>query len=256
MATVIDTLRALQQVEENLAKSAENYVKLYRLGGLTRADVRRYDDQRARVYKMELVMYNTVLQTIADKLPLVQVEDLRSRIPEPQIAPPLLSQTEIKRLPRGLGFAPAAVPAVPAAAGAAFPAWAAIVVAVIAAIAIVAAVFIAAGFAASVAGYALHLAADNASTEARTIALQACLSSGRTVEECTRAANATVPPPPEPPKPPDWDRLGGYLVWGLVGIAGLSVLPVITRAFSGLSGGGDRKPRGGGLVIRPEDTYE
>ena len=88
MATIIDTLRALQQVEENLARNAESYRKLQRLGGLTQADVRRYDEQRTRVYKMELVMYNTVLQTIADTLPFVEVEDLRSRIPQPQPAPP------------------------------------------------------------------------------------------------------------------------------------------------------------------------
>jgi hypothetical protein len=252
MATIIDTLRALQQVEENLARNAESYRKLQRLGGLTQADVRRYDEQRTRVYKMELVMYNTVLQTIADTLPLVEVEDLRSRIPQPQPAPPLLSQADFKRLPRGLGFPPAAAPAAaPAALG-----WAAIMIAVIAAIAVVAAVFVVAGFAASVAAYAAHLLADNAATEARAAALQACLAAGRTVEECTGAANAAAPPPPQPPKPPDWDRLGGYLVWGLVGLAGLSVLPVILRAFSGLGGGGEKKPRSGGIVIRPEETYD
>lgn len=248
MATIIDTLRALQQVEENLARNAESYRKLQRLGGLTQADVRRYDEQRTRVYKLELVMYNTVLQTIADTLPFVEVEDLRSRIPEPQPAPPLLSQADFKRLPRGLGFPPAAA--------APFAPWAAIVIAVIAAIAIVAAVFVVAGFTASVAAYAAHLLADNAATEARAAALQACLAAGRTVEECTGAANAAAPPPPQPPKPPDWDRLGGYLVWGLVGLAGLSVLPVILRAFSGLGGGGEKKPRSGGIVIRPEETYD
>lgn len=255
MATVIDTLRGLQQVEENLARSAAAYRKLQELGGLTRADVRRYDEQRTRVYKLELVMYSTILQVVADVLPFVEAEDLRRVIPQPGIAPPLVSQADFKRLPRGLGFPPAVAPAAAPAAAPALVGWAAVVIAIVAGIALVAAVFVVAGFAASVTGYALHLYADSVATETRAAALQACLTSGRSLEECTGAANAAAPPPPQPPKPPDWDKLGGYLVWGLVGLAGLSILPVALRAFGAL-GGGEKKPRGGGLVIRPEETYE
>jgi hypothetical protein len=230
MTTLLDTLRALQSAEEQLQRNAAALEQLYLLGGATQADVRRFETQRARVYKMEMITYGTLLQAIADRLPLVEAEDLRRVIPAPQPFPQLLASRNIKSLPRGVG-------APPVAAGVAVAPWVVIILSIAAVAAIVGAVFVVSSFAAGVVAYGLHLKASADATEARVNALQTCIALGRTVQDCMGAAETAVPVPPEPQKIPgieDFERWGKYAVFGLVGVAGLTLLPVILGAFQSL----------------------
>ena len=260
--SLIDALIAVARLEKSLQQNMQTLNEMRRLGALTRLDVDQYNKQCTRVYRVAMGLYVTTTQFVGDALPFVDAADVARVLPFPA-PPPLLPYPGVSSTGtmRGLGNPAVVAPVVvaPVAAGGALGAagWAVVIIAGLLVLAAVG-IYIAASQGRQIITYQLELDAKERGDRLRVAAAQACIASGQSAEACQRLAERNVPPPPPPPKAEDWERLGTYLVWGVLGLAGLSVLPLITNAFNALGslGGGRPRSRRSGIVVSPADDYE
>ena len=260
--TVIDAVIAVARLEQSLQQNRQTLDELRQMGVLTKTNVDQYNKQCSRVYRVALSLYVTVVQTVGAVLPGVDAADVARVLPAPA-PPPLMPYPGVSSTGalRGLGN-PAVVvaPAVPVAAGgvaATAAGWAfAILAGLLVLGVLVGVVYIVTAQARQIITYQQELDSKERGDRLRVEAARACLASGQSAEACQRLADQSVPPPPTPPKGEDPERIATYLVWGVIGVAGLSVIPLITNAFSALGSlGGGQRPRRSGLVIKPEEDY-
>lgn len=233
--TLLDAAILLYRADQHLAGWRATLLEARRQGTLTQKAVKRFNMAEAGAYRLKLQIYVTVLDRAASVLPLLRSQDLARVLPAPEVPLPLLTSPELRLLPMGNPGVPAAV-----AALGAVPA----IVWVIAALLLlglgIGATYIIATKAAEVAHYEEQVRGEAEAARARLHAIGQCVASGNTLEACTRMASEAVPGAPTPPPPrdtiKDLEKAGTYLVWGLVAVAGLSILPVVVGAFQSLRG--------------------
>jgi len=250
--TLLDTVIALTRIDDNLEAQQRNIAELRRLGLLTKGDVRLYNQQATTAYRLSLAIRSTLLQRAADMVPFVGPADLARFFPMPPIPTIIPLQPTLGTGLRG----PALV-----IAGVAIS-WPVLILAALLVLGLaLGSIYIVASKAAEINDYALQLQSTERMQRARVADFERCRARGESIEACRQGAEATAPPPPPAPPKSDldktMDRIGTYLTWGLIGIAGLTLLPVVVGAVQSLRGLGGEKKRRGGFTITPTDgEYE
>lgn len=252
--TLLDTVIALARMGDVLEAQRRNLDQLGRLGVLTQGDVRLYNQQAMTTYRLALRVHTTILQRAADVVPFVEPADLVRFFPFPPV--PMMLPVK-PTLRRGVGE-----PFTLTIGGVAIG-WGVLVIAALLVLGLViGSVYVLASKGAEINEYDQRLRSAERMQRERIAAIERCRASGSTMEDCTRLAEATTPPPPpEPPKSDldkTMDKVGTYLTWGLIGIAGLTLFPVFIGALQSLRGlgGGARRPRGGFTITPVDAEYE
>ena len=240
---LLQALDEIEILEADLAEYVRLLDKLYTLGALTKGDLDVYYQQAARLYRLQIMAYSTLLQEGAKLLPLVEARDLARVVPAPQPFPPLPYRVFKGRIVRmapagltGLGLAPLVV------AGVTIPVWALVVGAIALVVTVCGVVYIRSHYVAEIEQARIYAKSANDNAQARATLVERCIAAGGTPESCTTTAVETLPEPtrPQPIRTPggmpDPDTFAKYIVWGVGGLAVLSLLPVITGAFQSLRG--------------------
>lgn len=246
--TLLDAAILCYRVDKRLDEWRETLLLARSVGVLTQAEVKRFNMAQVGAYRLTMNVYATTLERAAALVPFVDGPDLARVIPAPAAPVPFLTTSELRMLPRGVGELGTVT---------------VVALVIIAALLVLGlwlgTVYILSTKATEMIRYKDQVDADAQAAKARVAAIQQCIVAGGTVESCTRAAAAAVPTPPAPPPPrdalKDMETAGTYLVWAMIGVAGLSLLPVITGTFQSLRGlapapasppaGGRRRPGGG-----------
>jgi hypothetical protein len=235
--TLIDAAILAYRVGQRMEAWRASLLELRSVGVLTQADVKRFNRAQVGEYRVQMAIYASVLNTASRFIPRVVFNSLVRVLPSPTPPTPFLTTAELRLLPRGIGN-PAAAAAAPAAAASAIPISLWIIAALLVLGLGIGITYIVAAKATEMINYAASVDAEEQAAKARVTAIQTCIAQGGGVEACARAMAVAVPTPPLPPEPKDplkgLEQAGTYLVWGLVAVAGLSVLPVITGTIQSL----------------------
>ena len=247
--TLLDTVIALTRIDDNLEAQQRNIAELRRLGILTKGDVRLYNQQATTAYRLSLTIHSTLLQRAADMLPFVEPADLVRFFPMPPVPTIIPLQPTLRT---GLGD-PALI------IGGVAISWGVLIIAALLVLGLVlGGIYILTSKAAEINEYGLQLQSTERLQRERVAAFERCRARGESIEACRQGAEATAPPPPPAPPKSDldktMDRIGTYLTWGLIGVAGITLLPVVVGAVQGLRGLGGEKKRRGGFTVTPTDT--
>jgi hypothetical protein len=238
--TLADAAILAYRIDQRMTAWRTSLLELRAVGVLTQADVKRFNRAQVGEYRIQMAIYASVLNTASRFIPRVVFNSLVRVLPSPTPPTPFLTTAELRVLPRGIGNPAVAAPAAaaPAAAAAAVPISLWIIAALLALGLGIGLTYIAASKATEVINYAASVDAEEQAAKARVTAIQTCIAQGGDVEACGRAMAGAVPTPPRPPASKDplqgLEQAGTYLVWGLVAVAGLSVLPVITGTIQSL----------------------
>ena len=258
---LLQALDEIEILEADLAEYVRLLDKLYTLGALTKGDLDVYYQQAARLYRLQIMAYSTLLQEGAKLLPLVEARDLARVVPAPQPFPPLPYRLFKGRIVRtapasltGLGWAQLVV------AGVTIPVWALVIGAITLVATVCGGIYIVSHYRAEIEQARIYAKSVNDNAQARVALVERCIAAGGTPESCTTTAVETLPEPTRPPPTrtpgdmPDPDTIAKYIVWGVGGLAVLSLLPVLTGALRSLrSVGGSSSPRRTPLYLTAGD---
>lgn len=252
--TLLDTVIAFARMGDTLEAQRRNLDELSRMGVLTQGDVRLYNQQAITVYRLAVRIHATILRRAADVVPFVEPSDLVRFLPLPP--PPVLLPGR-PTLRRGVGDPFTIV------IGGVTIGWGVLVIAALLVFGLViGSVYVLTSKAVEIKKYDLDIRSTERMQRERIAAIERCRASGGTMEACTRLAEAAAPPPPPTPPKSDLDKtmekIGTYLTWGLIGVAGITLLPVVVGVVQSLRGlgGSAKKPRGGFTITPTDDDYE
>lgn len=207
----------LSHAETAAMSAQQKLAKLNAAGAATDADRAAFTVIASQLYSIEMEIYGQIVEALR-ALPSEIAQPVLARIPVPAILPT-----------PGAPVAAAPVSALQFA----LPAWAIVVIVVLlAAVVVAAVVWVIDISVTTIANIILtykqaDLYAD--SLQRRINCVNACVSSGQTLEACTASCSRTVelpapPTPPTPPPPPNpnlpW-YIGGSLVGGLGALGGV-----------------------------------